>query len=349
MQAVDEFNPAPGQAFRPGPPARGRIKSFFRSPLVTLGGAFGLAILMWAFNFQPVSSDTTKLVAVYDPTANLLDPNSPIWSSKRPNTNSGEVDLNGTPTGEVSTTVVPLSAQYILPPQGGTILGLTARAAWTDKDFAVRVSWKDETRNITGPSVDYKNTFSDAVAVEFPIDLIPGRSPFRCMGQSENRVNIWQWKAERDRSLNSTPVLGNPEDKAVKNYMGPGPGYLIDPSEDDPDSVAFYNDQDKTWTVIFKRPLLLGSKETSVQFPQPKAGNIASTQIAFAVWDGANGERLSKKGVSTWVDLTFEPGNTAAQTTEGLVNLGIVGVLTLVVLGGAWKLLPNTRRPSRDN
>ncbi len=348
MQAVDELVPASGGAARPVPLAKKLSKKFFHSPLLMLGGAFGLAILMWAFNFQPVSSDTVKLVAVYDPTANLLDPNSPIWSTERKSESSGEVDANGKPTGTVSTTIVPLSSQYILPPQGGSILGLTARAAWTGKDFAVRVSWKDDTQNITGPSVDYKNSFSDAVAVEFPIELIPGRAPFRCMGQSENKVNIWQWKAERDRGLNPNPVLGNPEDKAVKNYIGPGAGYLIDPSQDDPESKAFYNDQEKTWTVIFKRPLVQGSKETSVQFPQPKAGNIASTQIAFAVWDGSKGERLSKKAVSTWVDLTFEPGNTAAQTTEGLVNLGIVGVLTLVVLGGAWKLLPNTRRPSRD-
>jgi len=365
MQAVDKLKPSENRPETEGQtqeqekevlsstsPAKKGKRNLFRSPWLMLGTAFGLAVIMWSFNFQPVSSDTTKLTAIYDPGANLLDPNSPVWNPERTDPKSSEVDPAGKTTGKTSTTIVPLSAQYILSPQGGTLLGLQARAAWNGKDFAVRVSWKDESKNVTGPSADYFTTFSDAVAVEFPIELIPGRQPFRCMGQSENRVNIWQWKAERDAELTNAiglqPVRGAPNDKAVKNYIGPGAGYLIDPAQDDPDSKAFYDEQNKTWTVIFKRGLLAGSKDTATEFVQPTAGNVTATQIAFAVWDGGKGERLSKKAVSTWVDLTFQAGDTAAQGVSNLVNLGIVGVLTLAVLGTAWKLLPNTRRPSRE-
>ncbi len=328
-------------------------KRLFRSPLWMLGAAFGLALVMWSFNFQPVNSDTTKLVAVYDATANLLDPSSPVWDAGRKSVNSNEVDAQGKPTGLVSTTIVPLSAQYILAPQGGSILGLQARAAWNGNEMAIRVSWKDESRNVTGPSADNLKTFSDAVAVEFPLEeLIPGRTPFRCMGQSEQelRVNIWQWKAERDAdliknlNLGVEPVRGAPNDKSVKNYVGPGPGYLIDPAQDDPDSKAFYNEQDKTWTVIFKRQLLIGNKTTATQFTTSTPGNLKATQIAFAVWDGGAGERLSKKGVSTWVDLNFEPGDTSQQTVSAVVNLGIVALLTVIVLVAAWRLLPRTNR-----
>ncbi len=335
----------------PESPAQPQIlnkrKQLFRSPLLMLGVAMGLAVVMWLCNFQPVSSDTTKLIAVYDPSANLLDLNSPVWNPDR-KVASSEVDAAGKPTGKISTTVVPLSAQYILPPQGGSVLGLQARAAWNGKDFAIRVTWKDGSENVSGPSADQLNTFSDAVAVEFPIELIPGRQPFRCMGQSENRVNIWQWKAERDTELTSSlglqAVRGAPGDKAVKNYIGPGAGYLIDPAQDDPDSKSYYNPADQTWTVIFKRSLLAGTKETATQFVQATAGNVGATQIAFAVWDGNAGERLSKKAVSTWVDLTFNAGDTAAQGVSNFINLGIVGLITLVVLVGAWRLLPNTRR-----
>jgi complex iron-sulfur molybdoenzyme family reductase subunit gamma len=315
-----------------------------------LGVALGLATLMWAFNFQPVSSDTTKLVAVYDPTANLLDPNSPVWNPDRTDPKSNEVNADGKPSGKTSTTIVPLSSQYILAPQGGSALNLQARAAWNGSEMAIRVTWQDTSKNVTGDSADQSKTFSDAVAVEFPLEeLVPGRTPFRCMGQSEaeRRVNIWQWKAERDPEETSTPIRSNPTDKAVKNYVGPGAGYLIDPAQDDPDSKSFYNAQDKTWTVIFKRSLLTGNAGNSSQFTQSTAGNVKASQIAFAVWDGGNGERLSKKAVSTWVDLGFQAGDTDAQNISNFTNIGIVAVLTIIVMVGAWRLLPNTRRPSR--
>jgi DMSO reductase family type II enzyme heme b subunit len=325
-------------------------KNLFRSPLVMLGIALGLAIAMWALNFQPVSSDTTKLVAVYVKDANLLDPNSPAWNPDRTDTISNEVDASGKPTQKTSTTVVPLSAQYLLAPQGGSVLNLQARAAWNGTEMAVRVSWHDPTKNVTGDSADQLKTFSDAVAIEFPLEeLIPGRTPFRCMGQSEGerRVNIWQWKAERDADLTPNPIRNAPGDKAVKNYIGPGPGYLIDPAKDDPDSKAFYDPQTQTWNVIFKRSLLTGDKANSTQFTQSTAGNVKASQIAFAVWDGGNGERLSKKAVSTWVDLGFEAGDTDAQNISNFTNLGIVLALSAIVLIGAWRLLPNTKRPNR--
>src|SRR5690348_8194407 len=111
MQALEKLNPPQENTDTSAelPVALKPKRRFTASPLFVLGLALGLAVLMWAFNFQPVNSDTTKLVAVYDSTANLLDPNSPVWNPDRIDPASNEVDADSKPTQKVSTTVVPLS------------------------------------------------------------------------------------------------------------------------------------------------------------------------------------------------------------------------------------------------
>jgi len=87
-----------------------------RSPLVVLMVAFVISLGMWVVDFQPVSSDTNKLNVAYEPTvsdADLLNLQSPIWQENRTNNLSQEIDANGQLTHKLSTTIIPLSAQYI--------------------------------------------------------------------------------------------------------------------------------------------------------------------------------------------------------------------------------------------
>jgi DMSO reductase family type II enzyme heme b subunit len=323
-------------------------KPFYRSPLVLIAGAFMLAMLMWAFNFQPVSSESTKLTAMFAPGTNLMDFNSPVWQDNATSSKTKE---------KIATTVVPLSGQFYIKPYGGNTLEVKARAAHDGKDVAFWLQWKDETLNATGNTVDLKDTFSDGAALEFPLDPLPGRQPFRCMGQPDALVNIWHWKAERDaeiaRQLNTTPIK-TASGKAAKNYVGPNAAYLIDPSRDDPDSAAKYDPQTKTWTLIFKRALETSDRKTAVIFRNLEAGigtpgsslgaSAFATQIAFAIWDGGAGEKLSKKAVSTWVDLTVEEGDPGPQQLGNLINMIAIGGITIIACFLAWKLLPGDRR-----
>jgi DMSO reductase family type II enzyme heme b subunit len=306
-------------------------------------------MLMWVVNFQPVSSESTKLSALYTPGIPLMDFNSPAWDENK--TWAQKQDQ------KVATTVVPLSGQFYIKPYGGTVLEIKARAAHDGKDIAFWMQWKDESLNATGTTTDQLNTFSDGAAIEFPLDPLPGRQPFRCMGQLDALVNIWHWKAERDeaitRALGFEPVrtVGN---KAAKNYVGPNAAYLIDPSRDDPDSLAKYDPQTKTWTLIFKRSMETSDRKTATIFRNLEAGigtpagslgaQSYATQTAFAVWDGGNGEKLSKKAVSTWVDLTVDQGDPGPQQTGNLINMIGIGVVSLVAIFLSWRLLPGDKR-----
>ncbi len=322
-----------------------RGRRWLRSPVVLLGLTFGLALLMWSVDFQPVSSDTTKLTAAYEPTVadgDLLNLKSPIWSESRENKLSKEVGSDSKPTNRISTTVIPLSGQYILPQQGGSVLQVRARAAFNDKTMAVLVQWTDQSKN-TGTVVN-QSQYSDAIALEFPLVLVPGHQPFRCMGQSDAQVNIWQWKAEREAAVaGEGRIYTNAGGKAVKNYVGPAAGYLKDTAVYDPDSTAAYDEATKTWSVIFSRPLKSGDEKSSTQFTPGQA-----TLIAFAVWDGGAGERLSKKAVSTWVDFIMQPGETNTQNLINIATMAGVGLLMLIAVVVAWRILPNPKRNVRE-
>lgn len=325
-----------------------------RSPLVVLMVAFVISLGMWVVDFQPVSSDTNKLNVAYEPTvsdADLLNLKSPVWQESRPNNLSQEIDANGNLTHRVSTTIIPLSAQYIAAPQGGSVLQLRARAVYNDKTMAVLVQWQDNTKNFHSDVA--KGTYSDAVALEFPVQLVVGHQPFRCMGQSDAEVAIWQWKAEREKAVaGDAALVTNANGNAVKPYLGPGIGLLKDTNAYNPDSTAAYDEATHTWSVIFRRPMTSNDQPGYTGSP----GQLASlnftqgtaTNIAFAVWDGGAGERLSKKAVSTWVDFLFQPGDATAQNIINLAAVGGLGVAMLVAIALAWRFLPNPGRTRRE-
>jgi complex iron-sulfur molybdoenzyme family reductase subunit gamma len=335
------------------PVAPARRRFWYRgSPWVVLAVALIISAAMWAVDFQPVSSDTNKLTVSYFPNASdadLLNFQSPVWSENTVNKESTELDANGQPTNKVTTTIVPLSAQYIAAPQGGSVLQLRTRAVYNDNTMAVLVQWQDNTENFTS-DVD-KGTYSDAVAIEFPVQLVVGHQPFRCMGQSDANVAIWQWKAEREKAIagDSTLVTSG---GAVKPYIGPGIGLLKDTNAYNPDSNASYDASTHTWSVIFRRPLTANDEPGYTGSPGQKAslnftGGTATT-IAFAVWDGGAGERLSKKAVSTWVDFLFQPGDPTPQNIVNFAAVGGLGVAMIVAIALAWRFLPNPGRPRRE-
>jgi DMSO reductase family type II enzyme heme b subunit len=343
----------PGEVEIAVQPAPARRRFWYRSsPLVILSVAFVISAAMWVVDFQPVSSDTNKLTVSYFPSASdadLLNLQSPVWSADTPNNASAELDANGQPTNKVSTTIVPLSAQYIAAPQGGSVLQLRTRAVYNKNTMAVLVQWQDNTKNFSSDVA--KGTYSDAIALEFPVQLVVGHQPFRCMGQSDANVAIWQWKAEREKAIAGDSTLVT-NASAVKPYLGPGIGLLKDTNAYNPDSNASYDDATHTWSVIFRRPLTANDEPGYTGSP----GQLASlnftggsaTTIAFAVWDGGAGERLSKKAVSTWVDFLFQPGDPTPQNIVNFAAVGGLGVAMIVAIGLAWRFLPNPGRPRRE-
>ncbi len=196
------------------------------------------------------------------------------------------------------------------------------------KRLAVRLSWQDAARNdvVTRPQ-----DFTDGAAVQFSAAADP---PLFAMGSADSPVNIWHWKAvwEHDRAAgvakleDAYPAMpgdlhpGKPNDDvymtatSVGNPVAPvqrtssvedtnagGFGTLTDQGKagQNVDGKAVW--ADGRWDVMFVRDLRSG-----------QAGDIPLTpgrhiSIAFAVWDGAAGDRNGQKSVSIWQRLAIEP------------------------------------------
>ncbi|HYP40280.1 MAG TPA: ethylbenzene dehydrogenase-related protein [Chloroflexia bacterium] len=202
---------------------------------------------------------------------------------------------------------IPLSAQQIYQPGGGTTRLVRVRALEDGQSIAFRVSWDDETKNN-----EVGNVASDAVAIQLPID--PSHVPYQCMGQSTSRVNIWQWKAALEQM--GTEAVGATafESAGVRNLTSNGICKAVDTPGIIPRAVSYHDG--KQWQVVFSRPLGpadLGSA------PLVRG---ASTSIAFAVWNGARGEVRGMKAVSTWNTLVFP--QVEANSAGGLITLGVI-------------------------
>ncbi len=269
--------------------------------LTARGRASGLLMMLLAVGFTfsflnvPLAASAANSVEVAKlDVAVPTDPRSPLWDRAR------EAEI-------------PLSAQQIYQPGGGTTRAVRVRALEDGITIAFRVSWDDDTRNDTMGNVP-----TDAAAIQLPID--PDHLPYQCMGQSTSRVNIWQWKAALEKEGLENMGAVAMEGAGVRNLTSNGICKAVDTPGIFP-RVSSYHDG-KHWYVVFYRVLSKGDMGTA---PLVRGKN---TSIAFAVWNGGRGEMRGMKAVSTWNTLLMP-----AEETGQLGNLITLGVVVLLSAG----------------
>ena len=192
------------------------------------------------------------------------------------------------------------------------------------------------------------------MAIQFPVS--EGAPPFYCMGVVGGGVNILQWRSDFQHDIveaypdikdiyprvisNIYPMaevttfqtaraVGNIAAQAerlapVEDLVATGFGTLERQGHYDADGWAVW--QDGSWSAVIARPMTTRDAEDA----QFKAGQTLS--IAFAVWDGDNGERDGRKAASSWVTMAIDApvGDGAAPAAEGAelpFNPWLVGVL----------------------
>jgi hypothetical protein len=286
----------------------------------------------------------------------LEDPDSPLWQ-------------------QTTAIVVPLSAQTVSKPilREAKVRSISVRAVHNNQKIAFLVEWDDESRNDQTVRVQ---DFRDAVALQFP--LISGQ-PFFCMGMQGGNVNIWHWKADWQadlaawqdmeslypdmnvdqypfaqgdfpspadyRDVNYVPALAAenlfaaPRLSPVEDLVAGGFGTLTAEPEAGQNVQGYGVWENNRWRVVFSRDLVSEEAEDA----SFQAGQVYS--VAFAAWDGANGERNGQKSTSQWVSLQLEGQpvtrveSAAAQGAGGLpvtlIMSVIIGVLLLLILVGA--------------
>ena len=208
-------------------------------------------------------------------------------------------------------------------PEKDTIYAVAVRAVHDGKRLALLCTWKDPVAD--GAPVRVQD-FQDAVALQFSMS---GNTPFLGMGDANNPVNIWQWKAgwqqEADghrqdmaeqypsmhvdtyfrASYRTAADAGNevaiPHLSPVEDANARGFGTLKSQPASGQNVSGKGIWRDGSWSVIFLRDLK--SKEANdvrLAVGKPVPG-------AFAVWDGQNRDRNGRKVVSNWHKLVLEP------------------------------------------
>jgi DMSO reductase family type II enzyme heme b subunit len=208
------------------------------------------------------------------PDAALRDPHSSVWSSVQ------EESLGLTPT--------PLGLQpspYIIVSRAtmeiGRVKQVRVRSAHNGGTIAFHLGWEDSSRDVK--TLD-TNVFPDGAGILFPLK---GDAPISTMGDETHPVNAWYWRADRPGQAHNNVAGGLGTTRVTEQK-----------------SIAVSAEWGQgRWQVVFSRGLQVPAPEgEAIQF-----GAGTAVKVAFAVWEGANGERAGIKAFSPeWLSLTLD-------------------------------------------
>jgi complex iron-sulfur molybdoenzyme family reductase subunit gamma len=310
-----------------------RIVHFPRKTIILGALVLGSAALLQMFDINPAASQTLALTAYESNQDPGLDPASAAWRQALP-------------------VRVPLTAQTVAyAAGGGSIPTISARALHYQDRLYIRVEWSDATRDQSTTRVQ---DFSDAVAVEFPA-VSASSVPSICMGQADSGVNIWQWRADsqaglKDPTATYTQALvdsypskddlwyparasdnpyANPEAGPVQTLVAHAFGTLSPANTQDVKGNGVY--ENGTWAVVFERQL------TGADADQATFATSGKTDVAFAAWNGSQGDRNGRKAVSQFVTLSLAgPSSVAVKGHESwtfIIAIGLLVGMTAIGIG----------------
>lgn len=188
------------------------------------------------------------------------------------------------------------------------------RALRSKTELGLLVEWGDATKNERALAVQ---DFRDALAVQFPVRPSATR-PFVGMGDANNPVNIWQWKADwqldvaryasaSDRYpgmfvMTYHDAAKPPErSSAAEDANAAGLGTLTAQPREGQQVAGRGAYGARTWRVALRRPLTTADAG-DVQLDEPR-----TVPVAFGVWDGGQRDRDGQKLFSAWQTLVLRP------------------------------------------
>jgi len=205
----------------------------------------------------------------------MLNPEAPEWAQATPR----RVTLAPTPIGLQPTPYI--QKEWAEKPYGRA--GVAEARALTDgQSIFIRLEWPDASEDRDPKGIE---AFADGAAVVFPVN---GDAPLVTMGAPGAPVNAWQWRADLPEGTG-------------RNVLAQGIGTSEESAGSAVKTASLW--KGGRWAVVFSRPLHVGGAEGGgVEFAPG-----TETKVAFAVWNGSNGERAGIKAFSqTWLALKIE-------------------------------------------
>jgi DMSO reductase family type II enzyme heme b subunit len=220
---------------------------------------------------------------------------------------------------------VPLNPLW---PEPNQVYAVAVSAVTDGKKLAVLLQWRDELPQNTAIRVQ---DFQDGAALQFSLS---GNYGFLGMGDKDNPVNLWQWKAGWQTEANGDApemrdaynsmhvdawtftnystatsagnVISQPHQSPVEDANAAGFGsFKSQPiMQQNVQGKGIWHDG--FWNVVFIRDLKSRDAD-DVKFVAGKP-----VPVAFAIWNGEQHDRNGRKMISNWYQLMFEDGKASA-------------------------------------
>ncbi len=198
------------------------------------------------------------------------------------------LDPDAATWAHVKSVQIHLYPQTVRAPFGTEERNLRVASVYTDDTVAFRLEFADATENRDS------TPYPDACAIM----LVPGTAPAagQMMGQDAT-ANIWHWRADWE-AARARP--GGDSVRAVHELLASGPGTQGLMPVQSVTGRGRYHDGE--WSVVFERAL------HPRQQGELALGPDRPIAIAFAVWDGAKLESLSRKSISVLRSMRLDTG-----------------------------------------
>jgi hypothetical protein len=263
---------------------------------------------------------------------------------------------------------VPLAPQAVVKPRTyeAGVESIKAHALYSEDRLAFMLEWSDPGREV---SIGGVGSFRDAIAIEFPGEPTKP-TPYFGMGEQNNPVTIYQWKADWQFSTEYDADEEFPN-MAVDWYpfTGRDPGEIAQASDygEEGSEKAYHTSwsagstladphlqartpiekleaegfgtlrsvesdrQDGLGKGVWKD----GVWKTVISIPRTQEtfsfGQGQTIPVAFAGWDGSSRERGGEKAVSTWYFLSLEQPTGAFVYINPI--LAVAGAVAAQVVG----------------
>ena len=233
--------------------------------------------------------------------------------------------------------IFPLAGQVIIEPRlfAPTVTDVFAKSMHNGEEVALLVTWHDPSLSIApvdeadgeeasedqGGSEQQASMLGDALAVQFPTVIPEGAErPYFLMGDTRRAAYAWVWEASQSLSADVREGVAKVNEGRAKGMTR----FQEQPADaqDVRGRIAY---ADGRYQLLVHRSLKTEDKNDL----QLDVG--AFVPIAFAAWDGSNGEVGTQCSVSTWYYLLLEKPASARPYVLGLVG----ALLTIAVQFGA--------------
>ena len=220
--------------------------------------------------FEGTPSPAETLVAQKVEGALTDNPDDPIWQ-------------------KIERFYFPMIGQVVIEPRQftPTIMSVTAKAIYNDKEVALLLTWDDATKSIVTEGAEG----DDQIAVSFPSAIRDDERPYFIMGTPEYPTYVARLNTA-DSAISELVATGQEHNVGIR-FVPQGPG-----EQQFSGKFLYKNGQ---YRAVFKRALATKDK-ADLQFKP-----MQFIPMAFSAWDGSNGDVDSKRSISAWYYLLLKP------------------------------------------